>query len=93
MQQPGECDPCHGNAVRFGDRLDGVDDGLQLTRESLRMLADDRRTHTVARKHLEEALSAHGRIERVEVRPEAELEGVTAVAVLESVLATVPVPR
>ncbi|MFC0626649.1 AAA family ATPase [Kribbella deserti] len=30
---------------------------------------------------------------RVEVRPEAELEGVTADAVLESVLATVPVPR
>ena len=30
---------------------------------------------------------------RVEVRPEAELEGVTTDAVLESVLATVPVPR
>ena len=30
---------------------------------------------------------------RVEIRPEAELEGVTADAVLESVLATVPVPR
>jgi len=30
---------------------------------------------------------------RVEVRPEAELEGVTADAILESVLATVPVPR
>ncbi|WP_328996502.1 MoxR family ATPase [Kribbella sp. NBC_01245] len=30
---------------------------------------------------------------RVEVRPEAELEGVTSDAVLESVLATVPVPR
>jgi MoxR-like ATPase len=30
---------------------------------------------------------------RVEVRPEAELEGVTPDAVLESVLATVPVPR
>jgi MoxR-like ATPase len=29
----------------------------------------------------------------VEIRPEAELEGVTADAVLESVLATVPVPR
>jgi MoxR-like ATPase len=30
---------------------------------------------------------------RVEIRPEAELEGVTPDAVLESVLATVPVPR
>ena len=30
---------------------------------------------------------------RVQVRPEAELEGVSADAVLESVLATVPVPR
>jgi MoxR-like ATPase len=29
----------------------------------------------------------------VQIRPEAELEGVTADAVLESVLATVPVPR
>ena len=38
--------------------LDGIDDGMQLTRESLRLLADDRRTHTVARKHLEEALDA-----------------------------------
>ena len=30
---------------------------------------------------------------RVSLRPEAELEGVTADAVLESILATVPVPR
>ena len=30
---------------------------------------------------------------RVQIRPEAELEGVTPDAVLESVLATVPVPR
>jgi MoxR-like ATPase len=30
---------------------------------------------------------------RVQLRPEAELEGVTADAVLETVLATVPVPR
>ncbi len=30
---------------------------------------------------------------RIEIRPEAELEGVTPDAVLESVLATVPVPR
>ena len=46
--------------------LDGIDDGLQLTRESLRLLADDRRTHTVARKHLEEALDAlAGRCRRI----------------------------
>ena len=30
---------------------------------------------------------------RVRLRPEAELEGVTADAVLDSVLATVPTPR
>ena len=30
---------------------------------------------------------------RVQLRPEAELEGVTADAVLDGVLATVPVPR
>ncbi|MEO7158309.1 MAG: glucoamylase family protein [Vicinamibacterales bacterium] len=38
--------------------LSGIDDGLHLTRESLRLLADDRRTHTVTRKHLEGALDA-----------------------------------
>jgi cyclic beta-1,2-glucan glucanotransferase len=36
--------------------LSGIDDGLHITRESLRLLADDRRTHTVTRKHLEGAL-------------------------------------
>jgi len=36
--------------------LGGIDDGLQLTRESLNLLVDDRRTHTVTRKHLEDAL-------------------------------------
>jgi MoxR-like ATPase len=30
---------------------------------------------------------------RVVLRPEAELEGVTADSVIESILATVPVPR
>jgi MoxR-like ATPase len=30
---------------------------------------------------------------RIRVRPEADLEGVTADAVLDSVLATVPTPR
>ena len=38
--------------------LSGIDDALQLTRESLRLLADDRRSHTVTRKHLEDALDA-----------------------------------
>jgi len=36
--------------------LGGIDDGLHITRESLRLLADDRRTHTVMRTHLEGAL-------------------------------------
>jgi cyclic beta-1,2-glucan glucanotransferase len=36
--------------------LGGIDDGLHTTRESLGLLADDRRTHTVTRKHLEDAL-------------------------------------
>jgi cyclic beta-1,2-glucan synthetase len=37
--------------------LCGIDDGLYITWESLRLLADDRRTHTVTRKHLEGALN------------------------------------
>ncbi len=37
-------------------RLGGIEDGLDLTRESLSRLADDRRTHTVTRKQLEGAL-------------------------------------
>ena len=36
--------------------LGGVDDGLHIMRESLGLLADDRRTHSVTRKHLEGAL-------------------------------------
>ena len=36
--------------------LAGIDDALEITRESLRGLADDRRTLTVTRKHLEDAL-------------------------------------
>jgi cyclic beta-1,2-glucan synthetase len=36
--------------------LSGIDDSLQLARESVRLLADDRRSHTVTRKHLEDAL-------------------------------------
>ena len=38
--------------------LQGIDDALQLTRESLGLLVEDRRTHTVTRKHLEDALDA-----------------------------------
>jgi cyclic beta-1,2-glucan synthetase len=38
--------------------LAGIDDALELTRESLRQLPDDRRTLTVTRKHLEDALEA-----------------------------------
>ncbi len=40
------------------DWRNGIDDGLRITRESVRLLADDRRTHTVTRKHLEGALDA-----------------------------------
>ncbi|MGH7495178.1 MAG: GH36-type glycosyl hydrolase domain-containing protein [bacterium] len=36
--------------------LAGIGDAVALTRESLRNLSDDRRTQTVTRKHLEEAL-------------------------------------
>jgi cyclic beta-1,2-glucan synthetase len=38
--------------------LRGIEDALRLTRESLGLLVDDRRTHTVTRKHLEDALDA-----------------------------------
>jgi cyclic beta-1,2-glucan synthetase len=38
------------------DWLGGIDDGLHITLESLHLLADDRPTHTVTRKHLEGAL-------------------------------------
>src|ERR1051325_2567094 len=38
--------------------LRGIDDALQLTRESLALLGEDRRTHTVTPKHLEDALEA-----------------------------------
>jgi cyclic beta-1,2-glucan glucanotransferase len=39
-------------------RLAGIEDALGLTRESLRALADNRRTQTVTRKQLEDALDA-----------------------------------
>ena len=38
------------------ERLGGIEDGLAMTRESLGLLPDDRRTHAVTRKHLEGAL-------------------------------------
>ncbi len=38
--------------------LNGIEDGLKLTRESLQQLIEDKRTHTVTRKELEEALDA-----------------------------------
>ena len=38
--------------------LAGIDDALEITRESLRGLPDDRRTLSVTRKHLEDALDA-----------------------------------
>jgi cyclic beta-1,2-glucan synthetase len=41
--------------------LGGIDDGLQLTRESSHRLLDDRRTHTVTRKDLEDALDTFGK--------------------------------
>jgi cyclic beta-1,2-glucan synthetase len=43
--------------VRVG-WLRGIADALQLTRESLASLGEDRRTHTVTTKHLEDALEA-----------------------------------
>ncbi len=41
--------------------LPGIDDGLQITRESLRLIADDLRTHTVTRRDLDGALDAFSR--------------------------------
>ncbi len=38
--------------------LAGIDDALEIARECLRLLADDRRTQTVTRKHIEDALDA-----------------------------------
>jgi cyclic beta-1,2-glucan synthetase len=36
----------------------GIDDAVEITRESLHTLPDDRRTHIVTRRHLEDALDA-----------------------------------
>ncbi len=45
-----------GSPVTGPEWLAGINDALQITRGSLRVLADDRRTQTVTRKQLEEAL-------------------------------------
>jgi len=45
-----------GSPVVGPEWLAGIDDTLQITRDSLRVLADGRRTQTVTRKQLDEAL-------------------------------------
>ena len=45
-----------GSPVVGSQWLAGINDALQITRGSLRMLTDDRRTQTVTRKQLDEAL-------------------------------------
>ncbi len=47
-----------GRPVASPELLAGVDDALQLTRESLQDLPDDRRTETITRQHLGDALDA-----------------------------------
>jgi len=49
--------------------LAGLDDTLEITRESLRGLSDDRRTLTVTRKHLEGALDAFAATVMASLRP------------------------
>jgi cyclic beta-1,2-glucan synthetase len=50
------CRQMIGGRPLASEWLSGIDDSLQLARESVRLLADDRRSHTVTRKHLEDAL-------------------------------------
>ncbi len=52
------CREIVGAPVTGLEWLAGIDDALEITRESLRGLPDDRRTLTVTRKHLEDALDA-----------------------------------
>ena len=52
------CREMIGRPVVGPEWLGGIEDALELTRESLRALADDRRTQTVTRKQLDEALDA-----------------------------------
>ena len=59
--------------------FDGIDDALEITLESLRELSDDRRTRTVTRSHLGEALdaltAAVSASRRTEGRPGSNAEG------------------
>ena len=50
------CREIIGAPVAGSQWLAGIEDALELTRESLRALPDDRRTHSVTRKHLDDAL-------------------------------------
>ncbi|HXN14608.1 MAG TPA: protein ndvB, partial [Candidatus Acidoferrales bacterium] len=50
------CREMVGAPVAGRQWLAGISDALEITRESLRVLSDDRRTLTVTRKHLEDAL-------------------------------------
>ena len=52
------CREIVGKPVAGLEWLAGVDDALEVTRESMRGLPDDRRTLTVTRKHLKDALDA-----------------------------------
>jgi cyclic beta-1,2-glucan synthetase len=47
-----------GRPVRGAELVAGVDDALQLARESVQGLPDDRRTQTITRQHLGDALDA-----------------------------------
>ncbi|HSD42064.1 MAG TPA: glucoamylase family protein [Burkholderiales bacterium] len=47
-----------GRPVAIRELFAGIDDALQLTRESLQGLPDDRRTQTITRQHLGDALDA-----------------------------------
>ena len=50
------CRQMIGQPVAAANWISGIGDALALTRESLRSVAEDRRTQTVSRKHLDEAL-------------------------------------
>jgi cyclic beta-1,2-glucan glucanotransferase len=49
------CREMIGRPIVCREWIAGIEDGLRLARESLRTLADDRRTQTVTRKHLDDA--------------------------------------
>jgi cyclic beta-1,2-glucan synthetase len=52
------CREIVGAPVTGEECFAGIDDALEITREAVRGLSDDRRTLTVTRKHLEDALDA-----------------------------------